>query len=122
MSKSLKTHHFHAAASLERKSENLPRPHPTILPRHQRLLRLLTTHPPFNRYVGEIVSEAEAEMRQNDAYLFSLDDKVKNHCRRKERRIGGGRIGRKETRRDNRKEGRRENGEEKTMDGGKIGS
>ncbi|XP_029025325.1 histone-lysine N-methyltransferase EHMT1 isoform X2 [Betta splendens] len=28
-------------------------------------------------YVGEIISEAEAEMRQNDAYLFSLDDKVK---------------------------------------------
>ncbi|KAG8010868.1 Histone-lysine N-methyltransferase EHMT1, partial [Nibea albiflora] len=27
------------------------------------------------RYVGEIISEAEAEMRQNDAYLFSLDDK-----------------------------------------------
>uniref|UniRef100_A0A8C5EWU8 Euchromatic histone-lysine N-methyltransferase 1b n=1 Tax=Gouania willdenowi TaxID=441366 RepID=A0A8C5EWU8_GOUWI len=26
-------------------------------------------------YVGEIISEAEAEMRQNDAYLFSLDDK-----------------------------------------------
>lgn len=31
----------------------------------------------LNRYVGEIISEAEAEMRQNDAYLFSLDDKVK---------------------------------------------
>uniref|UniRef100_A0A3B4FD19 SET domain-containing protein n=1 Tax=Pundamilia nyererei TaxID=303518 RepID=A0A3B4FD19_9CICH len=29
----------------------------------------------LNRYVGEIISEAEAEMRQNDAYLFSLDDK-----------------------------------------------
>ncbi|XP_028273686.1 histone-lysine N-methyltransferase EHMT1 isoform X2 [Parambassis ranga] len=26
-------------------------------------------------YVGEIISESEAEMRQNDAYLFSLDDK-----------------------------------------------
>ncbi|XP_058473785.1 histone-lysine N-methyltransferase EHMT1 isoform X1 [Solea solea] len=26
-------------------------------------------------YVGEIISEAEAEMRENDAYLFSLDDK-----------------------------------------------
>uniref|UniRef100_A0A3Q3R810 Euchromatic histone-lysine N-methyltransferase 1b n=1 Tax=Monopterus albus TaxID=43700 RepID=A0A3Q3R810_MONAL len=26
-------------------------------------------------YVGEIISDAEAEMRQNDAYLFSLDDK-----------------------------------------------
>lgn len=26
-------------------------------------------------YVGEIISEEEAEMRQNDAYLFSLDDK-----------------------------------------------
>lgn len=34
-------------------------------------------HLPLNRYVGEIISEAEAEMRQNDAYLFSLDDKVK---------------------------------------------
>lgn len=32
----------------------------------------------LNRYVGEIISEAEAEMRQNDAYLFSLDDKVGN--------------------------------------------
>lgn len=37
----------------------------------------LTARPPLNRYVGEIISEAEAEMRQNDAYLFSLDDKVK---------------------------------------------
>ncbi|XP_015228677.1 PREDICTED: histone-lysine N-methyltransferase EHMT1 isoform X3 [Cyprinodon variegatus] len=26
-------------------------------------------------YVGEIISEGEADMRQNDAYLFSLDDK-----------------------------------------------
>lgn len=26
-------------------------------------------------YVGEIILEDEAEMRQNDAYLFSLDDK-----------------------------------------------
>uniref|UniRef100_A0A7N8XEW2 Euchromatic histone-lysine N-methyltransferase 1b n=1 Tax=Mastacembelus armatus TaxID=205130 RepID=A0A7N8XEW2_9TELE len=26
-------------------------------------------------YVGEIISEAEADMRQNDAYLFSLEDK-----------------------------------------------
>ncbi|XP_056288053.1 histone-lysine N-methyltransferase EHMT1 isoform X3 [Pseudoliparis swirei] len=26
-------------------------------------------------YVGEIISEAEAELRQNDTYLFSLDDK-----------------------------------------------
>nr|XP_057920138.1 histone-lysine N-methyltransferase EHMT1 [Doryrhamphus excisus] len=26
-------------------------------------------------YIGEIISEAEAEMRQNDAYLFSLTDK-----------------------------------------------
>ncbi|MED6276536.1 hypothetical protein CHARACLAT_003975 [Characodon lateralis] len=26
-------------------------------------------------YVGEIISEAEADVRQNDAYLFSLDDK-----------------------------------------------
>lgn len=31
----------------------------------------------FSRYVGEIISEAEADMRQIDAYLFSLDDKVK---------------------------------------------
>lgn len=29
-----------------------------------------------DRYVGEIISEGEADMRQNDAYLFSLDDKV----------------------------------------------
>uniref|UniRef100_A0A3Q3X190 SET domain-containing protein n=1 Tax=Mola mola TaxID=94237 RepID=A0A3Q3X190_MOLML len=29
-------------------------------------------------YVGEIISEAEAEMRQNDAYLFSLDDKTQD--------------------------------------------
>ncbi|XP_026153589.1 histone-lysine N-methyltransferase EHMT1 isoform X2 [Mastacembelus armatus] len=27
-------------------------------------------------YVGEIISEAEADMRQNDAYLFSLEDKL----------------------------------------------
>uniref|UniRef100_A0A1A8DI31 Euchromatic histone-lysine N-methyltransferase 1b n=2 Tax=Nothobranchius kadleci TaxID=1051664 RepID=A0A1A8DI31_NOTKA len=26
-------------------------------------------------YVGEIITESEAELRQNDAYLFSLDDK-----------------------------------------------
>ncbi|XP_077592922.1 histone-lysine N-methyltransferase EHMT1-like isoform X1 [Stigmatopora nigra] len=26
-------------------------------------------------YVGEIITDAEAEMRQNDSYLFSLDDK-----------------------------------------------
>nr|XP_061836747.1 histone-lysine N-methyltransferase EHMT1 isoform X2 [Nerophis lumbriciformis] len=26
-------------------------------------------------YIGEIISEAEAEMRQNDAFLFSLEDK-----------------------------------------------
>lgn len=42
----------------------------------QRPLELLTSRLPLNRYVGEIISEAEAEMRQNDAYLFSLDDKV----------------------------------------------
>ncbi|XP_071774852.2 histone-lysine N-methyltransferase EHMT1 isoform X1 [Centroberyx gerrardi] len=29
-------------------------------------------------YVGEIISEAEAEMRQNDSYLFSLDNKPKD--------------------------------------------
>ncbi|XP_032395631.1 histone-lysine N-methyltransferase EHMT1 isoform X2 [Etheostoma spectabile] len=29
-------------------------------------------------YVGEIISEAEAEMRQNDTYLFSLDDKPRD--------------------------------------------
>lgn len=43
----------------------------------QQCQQLLTTCLPLNRYVGEIISEAEAEMRQNDAYLFSLDDKVK---------------------------------------------
>ncbi|TKS84184.1 Histone-lysine N-methyltransferase EHMT1 [Collichthys lucidus] len=41
----------------------------------QSCLQLLMAHLPLNRYVGEIISEAEAEMRQNDAYLFSLDDK-----------------------------------------------
>lgn len=40
-------------------------------------------NPTSNRYVGEIISEAEAEMRQNDAYLFSLDDKVIHMLRQK---------------------------------------
>ena len=52
-----------------------------------RFLQLLTARQPLNRYVGEIISEAEAEMRQNDAYLFSLDDKVmhilETHCTKK---------------------------------------
>uniref|UniRef100_A0A8C1AIM8 Euchromatic histone-lysine N-methyltransferase 1b n=1 Tax=Cyprinus carpio carpio TaxID=630221 RepID=A0A8C1AIM8_CYPCA len=29
-----------------------------------------------NRYVGEIISDAEADVRENDSYLFSLDSKV----------------------------------------------
>ncbi|XP_076025619.1 histone-lysine N-methyltransferase EHMT1 isoform X2 [Genypterus blacodes] len=29
-------------------------------------------------YVGEIISESEADMRENDSYLFSLDDKPKD--------------------------------------------
>lgn len=28
------------------------------------------------RYVGEIISDAEADVRENDSYLFSLDNKV----------------------------------------------
>lgn len=30
----------------------------------------------FPRYVGEIISEEEADMRKNDTYLFSMDNKV----------------------------------------------
>uniref|UniRef100_A0A8B9HGJ7 Euchromatic histone-lysine N-methyltransferase 1b n=1 Tax=Astyanax mexicanus TaxID=7994 RepID=A0A8B9HGJ7_ASTMX len=30
----------------------------------------------FLRYVGEIISDAEADVRENDSYLFSLDSKV----------------------------------------------
>uniref|UniRef100_A0A673IXJ7 Histone-lysine N-methyltransferase EHMT1-like n=1 Tax=Sinocyclocheilus rhinocerous TaxID=307959 RepID=A0A673IXJ7_9TELE len=31
---------------------------------------------PSNRYVGEIISDTEADVRENDSYLFSLDSKV----------------------------------------------
>lgn len=41
---------------------------------------LVCLHPnvsfPSNRYVGEIISDAEADVRENDSYLFSLDSKV----------------------------------------------
>lgn len=30
----------------------------------------------LHRYVGEIISDAEADVRENDSYLFSLDNKV----------------------------------------------
>lgn len=43
-----------------------------------KMFPLLIVHLFLSRYVGEIIPEAEAEMRQNDAYLFSLDDKVKH--------------------------------------------
>lgn len=71
----------------------------------------LTLHPPLNRYVGEIVTEAEAEMRQNDAYLFSLDDKVRKGGveGRKEGREGR-EEGRKMGWKDDRKIGRKEEG------------
>lgn len=32
--------------------------------------------PPMRRYVGEIISDAEADVREIDSYLFSLDSKV----------------------------------------------
>lgn len=72
----------------------------------------------MNRYVGEIVSEAEAEMRQNDAYLFSLDDKVKNHSGRK----GGRKEEGKERMRKGREAGRKRRGKKGTMEGTKIRS
>lgn len=31
---------------------------------------------PVHRYVGEIISDAEADVRENDSYLFNLDSKV----------------------------------------------
>lgn len=35
-----------------------------------------------NRYVGELISDAEADVREDDSYLFDLDNKVgrKSHC------------------------------------------
>lgn len=29
-----------------------------------------------NRYVGELISDAEADVREDDSYLFDLDNKV----------------------------------------------
>lgn len=44
------------------------------------IVGLVCLHPnvsfPCNRYVGEIISDAEADVRENDSYLFSLDSKV----------------------------------------------
>uniref|UniRef100_A0A8B9HTG9 Euchromatic histone-lysine N-methyltransferase 1b n=1 Tax=Astyanax mexicanus TaxID=7994 RepID=A0A8B9HTG9_ASTMX len=37
---------------------------------------MLHTVLPLCRYVGEIISDAEADVRENDSYLFSLDSKV----------------------------------------------
>jgi hypothetical protein len=41
---------------------------------------LLTVHAelkfPSNRYVGELISDAEADVREDDSYLFDLDNKV----------------------------------------------
>lgn len=30
----------------------------------------------FHRYVGELISDAEADVREDDSYLFDLDNKV----------------------------------------------
>ena len=30
------------------------------------------------RYVGEIVTDAEADKRENDSFLFTLDNKVRS--------------------------------------------
>lgn len=30
----------------------------------------------FRRYVGEIITDAEADKRENDSFLFTLDNKV----------------------------------------------
>lgn len=32
--------------------------------------------PAVCRYVGEIITDAEADVRENDSYLFNLDNKV----------------------------------------------
>lgn len=32
--------------------------------------------PPAHRYVGELISDAEADVREDDSYLFDLDNKV----------------------------------------------
>lgn len=32
--------------------------------------------PTFPRYVGELISDAEADVREDDSYLFDLDNKV----------------------------------------------
>lgn len=31
------------------------------------------------RYVGELISDAEADVREDDSYLFDLDNKVSQH-------------------------------------------
>lgn len=37
---------------------------------------------PLCRYVGEIISDAEADVREIDSYLFSLDSKVRARLKR----------------------------------------
>lgn len=32
-----------------------------------------------HRYVGELISDAEADVREDDSYLFDLDNKVNNY-------------------------------------------
>lgn len=32
--------------------------------------------PCFHRYIGEIITDAEADKRENDSFLFTLDNKV----------------------------------------------
>lgn len=33
-------------------------------------------HPAAHRYVGELISDSEADVREEDSYLFDLDNKV----------------------------------------------
>lgn len=41
-----------------------------------RLHRLYTAGSLLCRYVGEIITDAEADGRENDSFLFTLDNKV----------------------------------------------
>ena len=52
------------------------------------------------RYVGEIVTDAEADKRENDSFLFTLDNKVRSrdHAGRRSTWEGLGIVGRHQAR------------------------
>ncbi len=43
----------------------------------QKLPSEFSPPPPFfHRYVGELITDADADKRENDSFLFTLDNKV----------------------------------------------